>query len=664
MSLESLLEKITDSKLHDEDWKSIESFCMVVKRGKESPVGVLQMILDRLRSTNVVVATHALSLLEAVVKNCGLEIHSQIGKFRFLNELIKLVSPKYCANTPTEIVQRILVDIEYWSLNIPDQAKITEAYHMLVRQGVVFPQQHYPTMDRIPAGEGFMDVPLLSPRVSPLEQDTKKAELLARLLKSKDPKDLIKANRLIKRLADQHDKKLETNAKTSNELEVAENNAKLLSDMLTHYSIESDPRLEENEIVQDLYKACLASQPKLSKLATESDGKNDLLGEIIRVNDGLTSVIEMYRQVEQSQNAFLSRNHSSGFNSATVFASAAPAPSQQATRNTSSLLDLDFSPRSGPVAPVQQQLAGLSFAAPTQQPLQPQNLQTKPKTQSLLDDDLLGGFSTTSSSSTASFASFPAAQPSHSIPAAQPSLFSSAPAQQSLFSSAPAQSSQSLFGAPAAQPLFPQPTQTFAQPSFAQPPLSFGQPQPSFAQPLQPQPVLAAQPAPLLAGFGVPQPAVAPAILTPTSAPLQLVPGISSSQAPNLASINIPISSIRPSERPPIDVYNKNNVRVMFHVAKDTPHPSLVVVVASYINLGSFECSDLSFQVAVPKTQQVKLQPPSGTNLPALDPTRPPGTVTQIMIISNPTNTQIRIRYKIKFTVGGMVVDDVGEASI
>ena len=32
--------------------------------------------------------------LEACVKNCGRRFHQEIGKFKFLNELIKVVSPK------------------------------------------------------------------------------------------------------------------------------------------------------------------------------------------------------------------------------------------------------------------------------------------------------------------------------------------------------------------------------------------------------------------------------------------------------------------------------------------------------------------------------------------------------------------------------------------
>lgn len=35
-----------------------------------------------------------LQVLEACMKNCGRRFHNEVGKFRFLNELIKVISPK------------------------------------------------------------------------------------------------------------------------------------------------------------------------------------------------------------------------------------------------------------------------------------------------------------------------------------------------------------------------------------------------------------------------------------------------------------------------------------------------------------------------------------------------------------------------------------------
>lgn len=36
----------------------------------------------------------SLQLLEACVKNCGQKFHQELGKFKFLNEFIRMISPK------------------------------------------------------------------------------------------------------------------------------------------------------------------------------------------------------------------------------------------------------------------------------------------------------------------------------------------------------------------------------------------------------------------------------------------------------------------------------------------------------------------------------------------------------------------------------------------
>lgn len=62
----------------------------------------------------------------------------EVGKFRFLNELIKLVSPKYHGNsTPPAVRNKIVELLKTWSVKYPKETKIADAYEMLVRQGVV-----------------------------------------------------------------------------------------------------------------------------------------------------------------------------------------------------------------------------------------------------------------------------------------------------------------------------------------------------------------------------------------------------------------------------------------------------------------------------------------------------------------------------------------------
>lgn len=79
-----------------------------------------------------------MQLLDSCMKQCGSLFHAEVGKFRFLNEMIKLVSPKYLGNRTTAAVRRKVLDMMYaWTIDYTRETKIQEAYEMLKKQGVI-----------------------------------------------------------------------------------------------------------------------------------------------------------------------------------------------------------------------------------------------------------------------------------------------------------------------------------------------------------------------------------------------------------------------------------------------------------------------------------------------------------------------------------------------
>ena len=72
------------------------------------------------------------------MRRCGPSFHAEVGKFRFLNEMIKLVSPKYLGKTtPSPVQDKILTLLYSWTTEYPKEIKIKEAFEMLKKQGVV-----------------------------------------------------------------------------------------------------------------------------------------------------------------------------------------------------------------------------------------------------------------------------------------------------------------------------------------------------------------------------------------------------------------------------------------------------------------------------------------------------------------------------------------------
>jgi len=561
-----LLDDVTKPGAAGVDWGKVGRFAALVKREKDTGANdAVAMLLDKIRNRNPQVALAAMTTLEGCVKTCGVPIHGVVGKFRFLNEFIKMVSPKYYSDTPTEVKRRILACMQQWNFSLMEQSKVREAYQMLVRQGVEFPDDvEMPALD-VPCGEGYLDISAKSmvKRHSPLEEDAKKAKLLEKLLKSKDPNDLMKANKLIKKMVEIDAKKGQKAAETSKELDIVRTNAKLLTDMLMAHNPGAGASLAQNEVVQELYKSCVAMRPKMFKMASNLDEEDPALGDVLTANDELTRVLDLFEEAKAKE-----AGGGAGAGGLVMDVPVAAAPVAPAANG---LLDLFSSPvpaAAGP--PLAAQLGGLGLGG------------AMPAAPAATSNDLLG-----------------------------------------------------LLGGPS--PASPAPA-----------PSSGGS---------------------LMDLFGGPSPAAAPAagvsaldMFGSLGSPMNAAPA-ASTPAPPLESVTVPLETIQPGQVPPVTVYDKNNLRITFVFAKNPPHPTIATVVISAMNLGMVPITGLSFQAAVPKALQVKLQPASSTTVPASNPMLGSQSVTQVMLIANPTKVPIKIRFKLDFVVGTQPMSEMGECS-
>lgn len=89
------------------------------------------MVLQTVRAGGEHRAIGGLVLLEACATHCGPVFHAVIGKFRFLNELIKLTSPPYNARVPTSVVLHAFGLFKRLAHGVERQPKIMEAFRSL-----------------------------------------------------------------------------------------------------------------------------------------------------------------------------------------------------------------------------------------------------------------------------------------------------------------------------------------------------------------------------------------------------------------------------------------------------------------------------------------------------------------------------------------------------
>ncbi|GAA6215565.1 ADP-ribosylation factor-binding protein GGA1-like isoform X2 [Lates japonicus] len=628
-SLESRINRATNPLNRDTDWSSIHAFCDQLNNDLEGPQLATRLLAHKIQSPQEWEAMQALLVLETCMKNCGKRFHSEVGKFRFLNELIKVVSPKYLGSRSPEPVKKKVLELIYsWTLGLPDEAKISDAYQMLKKQGIIKQDPELPP-------DKLLNLPPPRPK-NAIFEDEEKSKMLSRLLNSSHPEDLKAANKLIKEMVQEDQRRAEKVSKRVNAIQEVKESVTLLTQLLQDY--DSTASNQSNaELIQDLYHRCEKMRPTLFRLASDTEDNDEALAEILQANDSLTHVINLYKQ--QVKGEIVNGNNALN--------------SQKQTGGTA-LLDLsglDTSPQSPPSFP--------EFPTPTDS----LNAPSQEMGISLLDDELMSlGLSEGTHTSN------PPSQPEDStawdsfqssdsidadIPAAPSLLLSPDPPSHSQplsSGSTPGNSALDeldLLGKTLLQQsLPPEGLQVKWDKQQSKPTLRDLQsksganiapnPIPAFASD-HPAPLVNSQP-----GLGATLLDMSP---THTETPSTEI---------NLTDVFVPLESIKPSSLLPVTVFDGHSLRVLFHFARDSPpsRPDVLVVIISMLSSAPVPVTNINFETTAPKCMAVKLQPPSGTELPAFNPILPPAAVTQILLLANPNKEKVQLQYRLTFTMG------------
>ncbi|KAI3360124.1 hypothetical protein L3Q82_014438, partial [Scortum barcoo] len=621
-------DRATNPLNRETDWSSIHAFCDQLNNDLEGPQLATRLLAHKIQSPQEWEAMQALLVLETCMKNCGKRFHSEVGKFRFLNELIKVVSPKYLGSRSPEPVKKKVLELIYsWTLGLPDEAKITDAYQMLKKQGIIKQDPELPP-------DKLLNLPPPRPK-NAIFEDEEKSKMLSRLLNSSHPEDLKAANKLIKEMVQEDQRRAEKVSKRVNAIQEVKESVTLLTQLLQDY--DSTATNQSNaELIQDLYQRCEKMRPTLFRLASDTEDNDEALAEILQANDSLTHVINLYKQ--QVKGEIVNGNNTLN---------------TQKPAGGTALLDLsglDTSPQSPPSFP--------EFPTPTDS----LNAPSQEMGISLLDDELMSlGLSEGTHTSN------PPSQPEDStawdsfqssdsidadIPAAPSLLLSPDPPSHSQplsSGSTPGNSALDeldLLGKTLLQQsLPPEGLQVKWDKQQSKPTLRDLQSKSGSSVAPNPIPAFAAElPAPLNS-----QPGLGATLLdlppTHTEPPSEQV---------TLNDVFVPIESIKPSNLLPVTVFDGHSLRVLFHFARDSPpsRPDVLVVIISMLSSAPVPVTNINFQVTAPKSMAVKLQPPSGTELPAFNPILPPAAVTQILLLANPNKEKVQLQYRLTFTMG------------
>ncbi|XP_072260017.1 ADP-ribosylation factor-binding protein GGA3 isoform X2 [Pyxicephalus adspersus] len=698
-SLESWLNKATNPCNRQEDWEYIISFCDQINKELEGPQIAVRLLAHKIQSPQEWEALQALTVLEACMKNCGRRFHSEVGKFRFLNELIKVVSPKYLGDRVSEKVKSKVVGLLYsWTVALPEENKIKDAYQMLKRQGIVL-------LDPvIPVDHTLIPSPPARPK-NPIFDDDERSRLLARLLKSKNPDDLHEANKLIKSMVKEDEVRMQRVSKRVHTLEEVNNNVKLLQEMLTHYSKDNSSE-EDKELIKELFERCETKRLTLFKMAGETEDNDSSLGDILQASDNLSRAISLYKKIVEGEEIdgeleLPEITHNEG---------------TQASTNLKTLIDLGEFESSTPAVTcceeppsIAEQSSSALIPILPPPPIIPTHLQTRstPKDQTLtqmssasnsvclLDEELLH----------LDLDEPPSNSAPEIISNSNCDIFK-VDSQEIDFFTGPALEPVITKAIPLlAQPAKPiiAPTITSQSTPTTYPPLFNAVPVLSTTMPTTASPAggvvlhelemlgqqllgeakgasakttsssISFNTVTTFSGANPTNPVETTTSPSPYSS-VPLTPGNSifplhQPESPlkgshiSLANVTVPLETIKTSSLLPVTAYDKNGFRILLHFSKDCPpqRPDVLVVVISMLNTAPLPVHNILFQAAVPKSMKVKLQPPSGTEMTAFNPILPPASITQVMLLANPLKEKVRLRFKLSFTLGEDFSTEVGE---
>ncbi|XP_056890575.1 ADP-ribosylation factor-binding protein GGA3a isoform X2 [Takifugu flavidus] len=631
-------------------------FCDQVNKELEGPQISAKLLVHKIQSPQEWEALQSLTVLEACMKNCGRRFHNEVGKFRFLNELVKVISPKYLGDKVSERVKlKVITMLHSWTVSLPDEAKIIEAYRMLKLQGVVLADPEVPL-------DAALVPPPSPPSINPVFSDEKKSKRLAELLKSKKPEDLQEANRFIKTMVKEDEVRMQKASKQKNTLEAADRCVNLLNEMLAHFSPEGSTD-GDKELLKELYDDCDKLRQTVIHLATESEDNDSSLGDILQASDHLSHAINSYEKIVDRKMERTPQKR------------ARKGPS--CTQSSDILIDLlDVDVQS--VSQTQQQTPASSTSPPTDlwglSATEPHlsGHSAPSAAPSLLDDEPLS----------LRFLDIPAARnPAHvnqsnHIPTSQALPASNQDVDLlDLSSSVPACSSPLLFADVHAGPPVP-PPQLFSSPGVSHTTSA------SLNQILQDLDLLdlgsstaiTTTPLPLIRDTQAASTAPSAkthedfcTLLHPTATSnLPLIqPTSFSGQETSLSDVFVPLSDIKPSQMRPVMACDRNGIRFLLHFATDCPagRPDVLVIVASILSTAPLPVRDVVLQAAVPKMMKVRLQQPSGRELAPFNPIHPPAAITQVMLLANPLKVKVRLRYKLTFTLGAQSCTEVGEVN-
>ncbi|KAF8475680.1 VHS domain-containing protein [Kalaharituber pfeilii] len=278
---------------------NLEIADLINQKKGNAPREAAVAIVNHINSRNPNVSLLALALLDICVKNCGYPFHLQISTKDFLNELVKRF-PERPPIRPSRVQLKILEAIEEWRWTICETSRykedlgfIRDMHRLLSYKGYQFPE-----VRREDAAVLNPSDSLKSPEEMEEEERAAQSAKLQELIRRGTPADLQEANQLMKIMTGYDTRnKTDYRAEAAKELAKLKQKAKLLEEMLL--KVKPGDTIGQQDAYSDLASSLKTAQPKIQKMVEEESDDTKAVEKLLELNDIINSTLDRYNLVKR-----------------------------------------------------------------------------------------------------------------------------------------------------------------------------------------------------------------------------------------------------------------------------------------------------------------------------------------------------------------------------
>jgi len=287
-----------------ENWALNMEICDLINGTEDGPrdgLCAIRKLLQMHTGKDQASLLSTLNVLETCVKNCGRRFHVVVCTKDFIQELVRVISPKN--DTSTEVQEKVLTLIQTWSdafQRHPDLQGVSEVYQELKLKGVEFPMTNLDTMAPVvtpnrPVAQchpSSSSTSTLAPRSSNQPRRANQVEeSFITVANYSEPREPEAATSMALNK--------EQKTKLKRELQIVEGNMSVLKEMLDELNPGSESPKDLN-LLRALYTTCRVMQVRLVELL-DRIANDKITEDLLKVNDRLNNIFARYEAYDKNR---------------------------------------------------------------------------------------------------------------------------------------------------------------------------------------------------------------------------------------------------------------------------------------------------------------------------------------------------------------------------